>query len=715
MVKKIQAVNRNGRPIEYISHGDSVLDGKNYPILTDGYEQFDLSIIGYTYGIIENGVWSAVSSDNYTHKIVRVSPGDVIKIKGNSSHTSKYALLNTYSTPVASATPDFCSGTSLVSVPSNVEAVFTVPLDGNYLYVQEKSGGTNILPVVWKKIGGRGIINKLAFKPIDNDLKTQKDYLPDGTTIELNGATSEDNYGISGAKYTIPVENEDIIHLFFKFRFDGKLPIIDDSTIVSYGGVKASLYSRIPVEELNVRPQIFLCLHNDRVGAYSQFMTEDKFRPFCGDTAFSVKFTGDISDSANQDIVMVMSDNSVVIKHNGGANIHTIPVTAETTISELVDALNVFPDIECVGYSCEGKTYSDLLYSPLSTLRLVQSLTYTSGTSYYDNSPIYIPLAIDNKIHSVEIIIDYTKVIENERVGVSYFALDGYTISQKILDKPTNNNIVIGSSVFPMDLFDLHIGYGYEDAEIITNTNPGYASSIQMISNNNPRLIIWEGHGVDAEKETDTPISDEMAVTTDRLYTVFNILQRHGYVPVTWEDIIEWKLNGKQLPKRCYNIMMDDFRLENFMQYAKRIPFNKHNVKAGLAVIEDYDSVTDTVTIDGKNYTVKECYDACQRNGWYLSSHAKHTNLGNTQSSLIPDILKDLSDTCNKIGIHSDVIIYPYGSYKNVIPHLENSAFKIGVMITSEKYNCAASSDFFLTRYEIGRRASLESVLSAIL
>lgn len=715
MVKKIQAVNRNGRPIEYVSHGDAVLDGKNYPILTDGYEQFDLSIIGYTYGIIENGVWSAVSSDNYTHKIVRVSPGDVIKIKGNSSHTSKYALLNTYSTPVASATPDFCSGTSLVSVPTNVEAVFTVPLDGNYLYVQEKSGGTNILPVVWKKIGGRGIINKLAYKPIDNDLKTQKDYLPDGTTIELNGATSKDNYGISGAKYTIPVENEDIIHLFFKFRFDGKLPIIDDSTIVSYGGVKASLYSRIPIEELNVRPQIFLCLHNDRVGAYSQFMTEDKFRPFCGDTAFSVKFTGDISDSANQDIVMVMSDNSVVIKHNGGANIHTIPVTAETTISELVDALNAFSDIECVGYSCEGKTYSDLLYSPLSTLRLVQSLTYTSGASYYDNSPIYVPFAIDNKIHSVEIIIDYTKVIENESVGYAYFALDGYTISQKILDKPTNNNIVIGSSVFPMDLFDLHIGYGYEDAEIITNTNPGYASSIQMISNNNPRLIIWEGHGVDAEKETDTPISDEMSVTTDRLYTVFNILQKRGYTPVTWEDIIEWKLNGKPLPKRCYNIMMDDFRLENFMQYAKRIPFNKHNVKAGLAVIENYDSVTDTITIDGKNYTVKECYDACQRNGWYLSSHAKHTNLGNTQSSLIPDILKDLSDTCNKIGIHSDAIIYPYGSYANTIPHLENSAFKIGVMITSEKYNCAALSDFFLTRYEIGRRASLENVLSAIL
>ena len=87
MIKKIQAVNRNGRQIEYISHGDAVLDGKNYPILTDGYEQFDLSIIMYTYGIIENGVWSAVSSDNYTHKIVRVSPGDVIKIKGNSSYT----------------------------------------------------------------------------------------------------------------------------------------------------------------------------------------------------------------------------------------------------------------------------------------------------------------------------------------------------------------------------------------------------------------------------------------------------------------------------------------------------------------------------------------------------------------------------------------------------------------------------------------------------
>ena len=392
MVKKIPAVNRNGRPIEYISHGDAVLDGNNYPILTDGYEQFDLSVLRYTYGIIADGVWTAVGSNNYTHIYQRIEPGAIIKIKGNQSYTSSYALLRSYSAPIAGAAPDFCTGTALSNVGPNEEVVFTVPEDGHYLYLQEKSGGTNILPIVWKKIGGLGIINRLAFRPIDNDLKTQKEYLPEGTTVELGGTVSPDNYGVRGAKYSIPIENESVIHLFFKFRFFGKLPIVDDSTIVSYSGVNASLYSRVPIEQIGVRPQIYIANHNDRVGTNSRYMSEQKFRPFCGGTAFSVKYTGDVSVSANQDIVLVMGDSSVIVKHNGGEVLHTIPVTSETAVSDLVDSLNALNDIECIGYSCEGKTYGDLLYSQSVPLRLVQSLQYTSGTSYYDNAPVYVRL-----------------------------------------------------------------------------------------------------------------------------------------------------------------------------------------------------------------------------------------------------------------------------------------------------------------------------------
>jgi hypothetical protein len=301
---------------------------------------------------------------------------------------------------------------------------------------------------------------------------------------------------------------------------------------------------------------------------------------------------------------------------------------------------------------------------------------------------------------------------------MSYAAIDGLTLSQQFVNE-IDGYIEIGTTYFPITIKDLHIGLNsWEDAEVITNTQPNFADTIQLISNNNPKLIIWEGHGVDACMDVDAPLSgsNDMTASTDRLMYVFGLLKDKGYLPITWRDVIEWRLYGKSLPKRCYCIMMDDWRIENFLKYENRIPFSKYNVKAGLATIENYKDYTkdSIIDVDGRSYTVKEVFDILEKEGWFACSHAEHNVLGDQVISTLPTLFKKCAYDGNAIGVHENVMVYPLGSYANTIGQMENSPYCIAVMTTIAEYNCLANSDYYLGRYEIGVRASIEDVLMVI-
>ena len=285
-----------------------------------------------------------------------------------------------------------------------------------------------------------------------------------------------------------------------------------------------------------------------------------------------------------------------------------------------------------------------------------------------------------------------------------------------IRKKINHKKLVIGESHFNIRnlIFD-HGDYG--DAEIVESIAYPYAAQDQMISNHNPRLIIFEGHGVDDEMEEDTDHSAEnMSATTDRLQYVFATLEKKGYKPVTWQQIIDWKVNNAPLPKRCFNLMMDDYYVDNYIDYKKRIPFEKYNINTGLAIVSDNYSMDDTLVINNKSYTIAEIMRSITLAGWHPCSHtSKHYILGTKSPSQIEEIIKESALSCNDHGIYSDILVYPTGSTGNfTLSALERSPFKLGVNIVANRYNCKATKNHNLCRVDIGSRTPLADVISAI-
>lgn len=535
--------------------------------------------------------------------------------------------------------------------------------------------------------------------PIHNNLKTDGlDNLPSGSSVDSS-------YGNNNAIYRIPLPKCKKLHLYVEYRINSELPSLNYANMITVG---TNDKIQISYKGLNCGSSGFV-YQDLYFGANWGSITLNgvKHKRYLGKSSFYVKYIGDYGNSANQDIVFTMSGGVAAIKHKtDGSTIDSRTYNNSDSVYSLVNKINSMANIECVGVMTAGLTCADIVQNV--NIPLVSLLTKDSDNStYWDAPPMYIPCTLDNSIHSIEVILDY-----EEKVLAAAF--DGVTYVGEANGMDNARMLVLGNVGIPITFENLHIDFdSFGDAELITNTQPNFTDQQQLISSNNPKLIIWEGHGVDDCMDEDAPITDDMASSTDRLFRVFDELKKKGYVPVTWDEIINWKLNNAKLPKRCYNIMMDDFRVSNFVNYEKRKPFNQYNVKAGLAIIEDYDK-SQTMEIDGKTYTYEECTDICIRNGWKLASHAKHNRLGSIRVSELPSLLKDCAVSCDKVGITPDILIYPYGSYLNTYSALENSAFKIGVMTTIIEYNCKGSSDFYLGRYEIGTRESIDNVLMTI-
>lgn len=266
----------------------------------------------------------------------------------------------------------------------------------------------------------------------------------------------------------------------------------------------------------------------------------------------------------------------------------------------------------------------------------------------------------------------------------------------------------------------------YADCELLNGkiTNASTIDTIQLISEINPRLMIFEGHGIlagtekqaqEAYQASGSDVSNEaMQASTERLNIVFDELKNRGYVPVTMQEVVNWKKGVGNLPKRCYLCIFDDYRIENYLDYYKRTPFVKNNVKATLAVISDYKALTDTIDCNGQQYTVKEALEIVNNANWYMCSHTKdHRNIGQYTESELIDLLKADVLSCDRHLIHGNVLVYPYGvTSPYALQAVELSDFALGVSIVEEYYNCKATSDYRLTRSELGTRTSLDHLLS---
>lgn len=551
-------------------------------------------------------------------------------------------------------------------------------------------------------------------KHFENNLLNQKGKFPFKTEIFKNSVSNDNNYGSDNIRYRFTMPKYHKVHGFFEYQFTKAVPYRHDNTnvrLLSIGNnaVTANLYLNRPsVSNGYIYRSGMVLQENSYIGTTSKEFSVFTTNSFKGNDALYVRYIGSRTDAT-----MKIESGKITFK-NGDTTLAVVSYSASDSIDSLIAKLKTLTFIEVGFVETTGKTCSDLLYD------VTVPLTYTfDGT--IDRPRVYVPYAYDDKWHTVEFIFDKDTMR-------SYVAFDGLTIESDVSDSAFGNiyddYISIGGtfeelSESPIRLRNLEMDIdSYGDAEIVDSKASPYNAQKQLISSHNPRLLIYEGHGIDVRMDSDAipSGSDDMACSTDRLMRVFEELTRKGYEPVTYEDIVDWKINGKPLPKRCFNLMFDDYRLENYIDDRKRFPFSKYNVKAGLAIISDSKDMSEEVTIDDTTYTVSEAFNAIKNGGWHPCSHTNtHTPIDDIMPSALPQKLKECIVSCNKHNLYSDVIVYPLGKVSTrSLSALENSDFSIGINIVTDRYNCRALPNMNLTRVEIGTREPIDKVLETI-
>lgn len=575
--------------------------------------------------------------------------------------------------------------------------------------------------------------------PLGSDIsitvKSEIEYMPaivktvtDGLQLRLSALEEDISYVFNGESNTPVRYDMDQIkpcHVSFDFQWTSYPEFYASAIYVPlcsiYGNMLKAAYSprTLMFDSAIYRRCLIAAIDaSNSIDSSNYVCNISENEPFLGNPSFWIRYTG-LVDS-NTDVECVCTDSSITFRHSGNSQeIATVTFALTDTVDSLIAAINALTDFEASGIETAGKTCADLSIIKGITFPMHTNVT-VSGVTTYDAPKINIPLLYNTAWHTCEIICDPNN-------NVAYVAIDGRTLQStlKPLLHDGNKYIEIGGNYnntgMPFKVRNIVINHGnFGDAEVVQSYVWPYESSkVQIVSSKNPKLLLFEGHGITVGTDSDAPHvvdDDELSTSTDRLNTVFSALKAKGYMPVTWEQIIDWKINGTSLPKRCYNIMMDDVRLENYVNYDKRIPFNKHNVMAGLAFITGSYGLSDTVTIDGTTYTYADMIRIVNRAGWYITSHtANHTKLNELTPTAIDAELKASALSCDSVDVHSDLIIYPGGRYSNaMLSSLQRSVFKCGVGVAVDGYNCKMTNRYRLCRVEIGIRASLANVLSQI-
>ena len=416
-----------------------------------------------------------------------------------------------------------------------------------------------------------------------------------------------------------------------------------------------------------------------------------------GTLAFSVLYTGN-------DINATIENNGSAFVLKDGGNTTTFSFETYPTVDELYEALKTTQNISIDFNELNHRRCTELAIFPETKL----GSYYYSGThgkkdeqdeviEYFDNAPVYIPYAVDERWHRVEIVKlgDYVYVICDGQKKVFNAVLQNY-------EELTLGG---GCGVLFKD-FEVHTDSVY-DFELVDNNE---------ISSYSPNYIIFEGHNmIDTPSIEVDATSSEMGVTVDRLSYVFDYMKAKGYIPVSIYDIVDYYDRNTNLPKRCFTIIMDDFQWKNCLNARFRRVFENYGVKPALAIISEYNN---TITLNGNQITIDKAAQICRMHNFDLLSHTKNHryNANVKPSEYISEFTTDLY-SCDERSIDGNILVYPFGSIRTyMFDVLEWLGYRSGVYITGNtSLNKLFLSKYNLIRTEIGIRNSIENIINSIL
>lgn len=510
--------------------------------------------------------------------------------------------------------------------------------------------------------------------------------------------------GDPSAKYEfmLPETNAFNIRVKFKLKED-ILGVNDTLNIVSIGGASVTAHP-IPLS------QCITDSNNDTAIdlPYSGEYFENKWTAYMGGVAFNSQSIDPIFGKMNIgrqafSIRYVGNGSVATVENNGTALVFNIDGVVKSfsfatypTINELFEALNDDTDFDVVAIaldyhnSLELATFSSVQL--ISTLHGATSQTYHPEiTEYTDNGPFYLHYAINEDWHQVEIVKMGDKI---------YSVCDGNTV---IYDELIPDNVLTlgGECNVLFEKLEIHLD-SVADFEYATVPSIGFAVPVSEV---NPYIVIFEAHDINTYPTYQQPESGSVGYNQniDGLDWCFGWCKNNGYVPVSIKDIEDYYIFGKQLPRKCYTIIMDGWHWDTVLNINKRSVFLKYGVKPCLA-IEERSNVMTNIYHNNQQITIEEAVKIAKVNGFDVTNHTiNHTSTYAVKPSDRVSFVTNLVYAFEADGIDGETYTFPGGCtdpYMNEV--FEYLGIKAGVEITRGSYNNITRNRFTLGRLDIG-------------
>jgi hypothetical protein len=321
--------------------------------------------------------------------------------------------------------------------------------------------------------------------------------LPKATLINT------DFSAIKNVKNNIVLPKHDKLHVYYEFKFgDIALPTDSSSTEVelfnAYGGIVkfVTLHKKMTLVESYITAPVTASALNKNIAYNSNqvvYLGNKWTNHIRGNNAFSIRCT----DTSKQDMTMTIGADGVVFT-SGGTIIDRVECDAGTTINSLINELKKISYLDVILIESVNHKYGDLLVDASVNIPMFYDFKKLDNSTYIDNPYISIPYKTDKSWHSIELMIDH-------RSNKSYFAIDGLTCMSDISnDDITDYTMMIGKDVAEIRNIVIDVDT-FADCEIVESEAPPYKKHIQLISNHNPRLLIFEGHGISVRSDNSVP------------------------------------------------------------------------------------------------------------------------------------------------------------------------------------------------------------------
>ena len=454
----------------------------------------------------------------------------------------------------------------VTKLSQNTEKTVTLAHDTEYLHIAVSSAnvtGSGSLKIEAKTVGLEGEVenNTEDIRKLENRITESKHPLQ--FVQGLSGATIEGTPGQRGAVYTIPLESGGVYCMSFDFKFPkdvqqntGTVQLVKFDHLTNsncVGGFIIDILKALPTARAPFAQPLYNAGLNfypvsNKTNNYGTRLRPDGInnKEFIGEDAFTVRFLGDVSQAANQDIVLSIDNTGLLIKHS--TNNSTIwrenfpqDGLMNTFISNLLQATAQggaqYGVFEVKFNLAEGYQTDDLLR--VSDIPMVGDYSSQYVSKGWQAFPVFLNY-FDDDWHTIE--VRYNANMNNSREALTVL-YDGLEISN-----PTQSPSVSGDGVFSANLI---IG-----GEGILVRNFDYRKYETQLKT--PKIVVCMTHA-QSDGVYDPNVADGH-ITLGRMQWILDIFAKYGFEFVGLRDINKYfaTKDPSLLPNRCYTVIFDD-------------------------------------------------------------------------------------------------------------------------------------------------------------